>query len=265
MSYKFTGFFKLNKRLDEATFLFLKDLSSTRRMSRNVDAAFGVEGEFYVHGNEYDSNIIDRNSSPKTQPGLHCDWVPTKDYTGIEWNGTEKTYQPVEWIEYIISRVLSPRGYVLDGEVEYWNTNYHNDSSYIEICDNVVNGKRLITDYSINKLLPIRGTFLPKSKSLPRINRVSTSRGGASVVTKTRKQTVKEQREEQERKLLAQIQLLEDQLKEKDKEIKRVAAVAEFPRKKLTVQEIMLEKLRGDAQFGGTLDDFKKFLKNLLD
>lgn len=273
MSYKFDGRFDLNVRLDDTTFHFLKDLNSTRRMKRIVDASFGIEGEFYVNGNDYDSNVADRNKPPKTQPSLFCPWVPTKDRMGIEWDGKGKATNPVQWIEYLVSKILSPKGYMLNGEAKLWDDTYYcKNSDYIEIQNNVVNGKRLITDYSINKLLPIRrggqnNSSLPAAavKSLPKIRQISSSKSNASVATKTRKQTAKENREEITRQLEAQVLLLQDELAEKNKEIKRAAAVAVAPpRKKLSVQNIILEKLRGDAQFGGTLDDFKLFLKNLL-
>ena len=44
----FEGNFLLNKELDESTFLFLQQLNKTRRMKRNVDAQYGIDGEFYV-------------------------------------------------------------------------------------------------------------------------------------------------------------------------------------------------------------------------
>ena len=50
---EFQGKFKLNKRLDEKTHEFLVNLSSTRRMSRNVDDIYGIEGEFYVEGDGF--------------------------------------------------------------------------------------------------------------------------------------------------------------------------------------------------------------------
>jgi len=275
MSYTLDGRFDLNKKLDEPTYEFLNNLAKTRRMKRMIEPSFGVEGEFYVNGNDYDSNIMDKNKTPKTQPSLYCPWVPTKDRLGIEWDKKEKASEPIKWIEYIISKVLAPKGYVLSGEVEYWDDSfYRKNTDYVEVVDNVVNGKRLIVDYSINKLLPIRGAskHLPRTHSntlpdcsvhsLPKIRQVNSKRS-AAVATATHKQTAKEKREEQTRQLEAKVLLLEDQLLQKDREIKRARHTVQTP-KKLTVQEMMLDKLRVDAKFGGSLDDFKLFLENLL-
>jgi hypothetical protein len=120
----FDGQFKLNKTLDLETYQFLTKLSTTRRMKRAVDAKYGVEGEFYVDGGGFlaqdrEDNILNYNSPPSTQPGLWCHWIPTEDGNYIEWDEGEKFYYYVEWIEYIIEKILIPRGYSLTGEVAW--------------------------------------------------------------------------------------------------------------------------------------------------
>lgn len=119
----FNGRFDLDKRLDDETFDFLNKLARTRRVKRKIEG-FGVEGEFFVDGDgfmgqDHDDTIIDGNQPPSTQPSLWCQWVPTEDHMGIEWDGGEKFYHYVDWIEYIISKVLAPKGYTLNGEVGY--------------------------------------------------------------------------------------------------------------------------------------------------
>jgi hypothetical protein len=142
----FSGEFKLNKLLDEKTFTFLTKLSETRRVKRNVHSKYGVEGEFYVDGEiepslakVRDPSIIDITSPPRTQPNLWCDWAPVHrdGYDTIEWNGTEKSFDYVKWIEYIANKILAPKGYILDGEVE-WRGENRGDTGTISIVDNVV-------------------------------------------------------------------------------------------------------------------------------
>jgi hypothetical protein len=101
-----------------------------------------VEGEFYVEGGgDYgqadEDNVIDYNRPPSTQPDLWCQWVPTKDGKGIEWDGSEKFYGYVEWIKYLIAKVLSPKGYVLNGTVD-WRGEEWEDAGTISIKDNNV-------------------------------------------------------------------------------------------------------------------------------
>ncbi len=52
----FSGILKFNRPLTVKESNFLKKLNQTRRMGRNVDAKYGVEGEFYVDGG-YDEDF----------------------------------------------------------------------------------------------------------------------------------------------------------------------------------------------------------------
>lgn len=113
----------MNKKLDDETATFLTKLANTRRVKRKVDPKYGVEGEFYVDGKgfkgqEDDETVIDGNSPPKTQPGLWCQWIPSDDHQGLEWDGGEKFYESDKWMEYIINRILAPKGYVVNGTIQ---------------------------------------------------------------------------------------------------------------------------------------------------
>lgn len=148
----FSGAFQLNKPLTVKDFTFLQKLNETRRMARNVDESkYGVEGEFYVdgggvYGQAQEANIIDFNRPPRTQPGLWCQWTPNEDGTAIEWDGGEKFYNYVEWIKYLIEKILAPRGYVLNGEVNWYGEDSY-DVGVICIKDNVVTTKTLTKTY----------------------------------------------------------------------------------------------------------------------
>lgn len=143
---EFEGQFNLNKKLDKETHDYLVKFNETRRMARRLDAKYGVEGEFYVDGGgdfgqNHEDNIIDYNRPPSTQPSLWCMWVPTSDGLGIEWDGGEKFYAYIEWIEYLIAKILAPRGYVLNGSVS-WRGEDFNDMGTIVIVNNKVTGRR---------------------------------------------------------------------------------------------------------------------------
>lgn len=127
----FSGRFILNKPLTKGLHDYLVKFSETRRMTRDLSRLprsdslnkdFGVEGEFYVDGRDDDYNdpsIIDYNRPPKTQPGLWCQWVPSEDLTGIEWDGNEKFYNYKEWMKYILKNFLVPKGYDISGKIHY--------------------------------------------------------------------------------------------------------------------------------------------------
>jgi hypothetical protein len=147
----FSGRFELNKKLDDKTFEFLKKFAETRRMKRKLPSEYGIDGEFYVDGGGFggqdrDDNIVDYNQPPRTQPGLWCQWVPSEDGMGIEWDGGEKFYEYVNWIKYIIKNFLAPKGYTLNGEV-HWEGEDSDDFGVIKIKNNVVRIGRGVKDY----------------------------------------------------------------------------------------------------------------------
>lgn len=138
----FSGRFELNKPLSEKMYNYLKLFNQTRRMKRNVDAAFGIEGEFFVFGagfmgQDNDATVIDGNQQPSTQCGLWCQWMPSEDRMGIEWDEGEKFYSYTEWLVYLIHKFLAPNGYVLNGVVQ-WQGEENGDVGEIFVEDNRV-------------------------------------------------------------------------------------------------------------------------------
>ncbi len=74
---EFSGRFELNKQLTPKMAQYLKLFNETRRMGRNTDEVFGVQGEFFVFGGgdfgqNREENVIDFNTAPSTQPSLWC-------------------------------------------------------------------------------------------------------------------------------------------------------------------------------------------------
>jgi len=134
----FNGRFELNKELTPKMAQYLRLFSETRRMGRNVDEVFGIQGEFFVFGSDFkESNVIDQNIEPSTQPSLWCNWTPSEDNHAIEWNGAEKFYYYTEWLVYIINKILAPNGYVLNGIVE-WSGEETSDVGEIIVENNKV-------------------------------------------------------------------------------------------------------------------------------
>ena len=153
----FNGTFKLNKPLDLDTHGFLVKLNETRRMLRDsaklkakTGIDYGIDGEFFVNGDGFagqddDDTVLDHNRPPRTQPGLWCQWRPNDNGTGIAWDGGEKFYNYIAWIEYIINKVLKPKGYELTGCVQWRGENF-DDIGTILIKNNVmtiVNGEHM--------------------------------------------------------------------------------------------------------------------------
>lgn len=144
------GTLKLNRQLTVDEKNFLEKLATTRRMARNIEG-YGVEGEFYVDDEAHgmglgDPTVIEHNTPPKTQPGLWLQWVPTEDGMGIEWDGNEKFYNYVEWLQYLIDSVFpyivkeGDEPLVLNGEIE-WEGEESGDLGRIVVKDNIIDVK----------------------------------------------------------------------------------------------------------------------------
>lgn len=101
---EFAGSIKVEPPLTQREMEFLKKFSETRRMKRKNGPYFVDGSGFYGQG--ADPDIISYNDPPNEQPGLWCQWTPTDDGTTIEWNGGEKFYNAVEWMEYLIRHFI---------------------------------------------------------------------------------------------------------------------------------------------------------------
>jgi hypothetical protein len=163
----FDGKFTLDRPLSPEHSAYLTAFAETRRMKRDaektslrpdplrlaVNLPIGDEGGYYVgasnysgddhfayRGQEHSSDITDYNEEPAGQPGLWCQWTPSEDGAAIEWDGGEKFYDYVPWLEYLITHFLAPWGYVLNGEVE-WSGESRGDLGKIVVTDNAVTVK----------------------------------------------------------------------------------------------------------------------------
>lgn len=127
---------------------------------------YGNEGEYFCKddgqsGQSKDESIIDYNtpagqlnskdysdfnkywkenekliSKIKCQPSLWCDWIPNETGEYLQWNGGEKFYCYIQWLEYIIKHFLKPLKYKLNGTVHWTGEDELHDIGTIKIKDN---------------------------------------------------------------------------------------------------------------------------------
>lgn len=128
----FEGRIEIIPPLNAEEITFLREFNGTRRMHWKQGPYYihKVEGEIKDFGQAWDHpDVIDNNREATGQPGLWCQWKPTEDGTAIEWDGGEKFYHSVEWMQYLIDHFIgaSPRArpalqflrsHVLNGEIE---------------------------------------------------------------------------------------------------------------------------------------------------
>lgn len=157
MEYKeFRGQFNLTPALSAEQVTYLKQFAETRRMKRNPEIAsnmrdtkreavslpIGKDGEYFVgrfgfRGQSRDSSVVDSQEPPSTQPGLWCMWIPSDAGNFIAWDGGDKFYDHIEWLQYIIDNFLKPWGVVADGTVK-WHCEAFDRKGTIFVNNNIV-------------------------------------------------------------------------------------------------------------------------------
>ena len=135
---------------------YLKKFSETRRMKRfatkamdlpdpireSVGLLLGKEAGYFVGGlgfagQDSDPSVAGHNQPPSGQPGLWCKWAPDDEGTTIAWNGAEKFYDYVGWLEYLLEHFLVPWGYQVNGRV-LWQGENPKDTGAIVVLENRV-------------------------------------------------------------------------------------------------------------------------------
>lgn len=133
----------------------------------SLEEIYGVEGEYFVlddgeFGQSRDNSIIDYNEPPgqlsyssnidfqtrwnennkrikngSCQPGLWCQWVLNDDGTELEWDGSEKFYHYIEWLQYLINHFFDRWNIQLNGEVK-WEGEDPDDIGKIIVTNNII-------------------------------------------------------------------------------------------------------------------------------
>lgn len=152
----FTGKFVFDKPLTDAQREYLAKFAETRRMKREGAAAsllpdpvreavslpIGVQGGYFVGatgmcGQDHDDSVIDYNRPPDGQPGLWCQWTPNPAGTELAWDGGEKFYDYLKWLQYLINHFLTPWGRTITGIVS-WKGEERGDKGKIIVKDSVL-------------------------------------------------------------------------------------------------------------------------------
>ena len=147
---EFQGSFEFEEPLTDKMIQYINRFSTTRRIKRNVEKIketysdwkklsfngdLGEDGEYFVGDSDwaldrfsrddsFDASIIDYNEPPAKQPGLWCQWVVSLDGKYLEWDGNEKFYDYVEWLEYLINHFFTPSNIFLNGNVMWRGENF---------------------------------------------------------------------------------------------------------------------------------------------
>ena len=102
--------------------------------------AFKIEPPLsYEHRAELRARIEDEEwpevvGFPKP-PNAYCQWRPTPDGSGLEWDKNEKFYDYEQWIAFLAS-YLKPKGYGVSGSVRFRGESI-DDAGVLRIADGI--------------------------------------------------------------------------------------------------------------------------------
>lgn len=137
---------------------------STVPDNRTAIEIYGEQGQYFAHPTgEDNTGVIDYNQPPgqitladyhkeldankkliaegKCQPSLWCNWTLTADSKHLHWNGQEKFYYFIEWLQYLITNFFQPWGIKLNGQIK-WSGEDHTDVGIITVKNNIVTTKK---------------------------------------------------------------------------------------------------------------------------
>lgn len=148
----FRGRFELDRPLSRDQRTYLEEFSRTRRMKRKpklaetlpdpiraaVGLQIGIQGAYFVGGSgpwgmDPDPSLLDDRVPPAGQPGLFCQWIPDPSGSAIQWDGGEKFYGYVAWLEYLLTHFLVPWGYSVVAGAVRWQGDEYDDCGILEV------------------------------------------------------------------------------------------------------------------------------------
>ena len=134
----------------------------------NPEKVYGFKGEYFAkddgnYGQSGDTSVIDHNSASGEiswkdydgdwakreemrkalnadkikQPGLWLQWRLNDEGTELSWDGGEKFYNYIEWLEYLIVHFFKPWKIKLNGEIT-WQGEDSSDIGKIVVVDNKI-------------------------------------------------------------------------------------------------------------------------------
>lgn len=137
---EFSGSFyvKNGKTIDEKTIRLL------RAFDHNSHDYAQVKKEFQIFLTEMKSNgTLDPNEPYEENHDGYNQWTIQnlryfgREFQSIRWDGVEKFYGYVAWLEHIIKYLFAPSGYIIEGNVKYFGEDDY-DMGFIKVENNVV-------------------------------------------------------------------------------------------------------------------------------
>jgi hypothetical protein len=160
----FYGTIEVVPPLNESEIDFLERFATCRRVNRKSGPYYASEDPEVLKnfGQDWDEDTISLNEPHPGEPNFFCQWTPTEDGAGIEWDGGEKFYDAEDWMYYLIKHFIGSdpeakkydperfsflQGHTCNGEIEAQGED-PDDKWLLKVTDNVVTVHRGVISYA---------------------------------------------------------------------------------------------------------------------
>lgn len=193
---KFTGQFRLDRKLHPSHANYLRAFNDSRHMRFNTKRAEGIDDPYRVaaglpvgregmycafvrEGVSVGRGIVLEDASPLgPNTSRYCDWVPTDDDQGIAWDGAEKFGGFAAWLAFVVEHFLDRWSYAVRGAVA-WEGKSDGDTGVLVVLNNRLvvagSGHKHCADGDVGEDMKFQGRITRKLESAARL-------GGAKAV-----------------------------------------------------------------------------------
>jgi len=153
---EFTGSLKTDNKISVEVKDYINLFSETRHMKRDETLVqkmvntgvgrcwknyIGTDGEYFLKedgefGQSRDDSILNYNAPGGNCPGLWCQWIIDEN-NELCWDGGEKFYSYIEWLQYLIDNFFEPEGIIWNGMI-HWQGEDYSDKGTIKVINNKV-------------------------------------------------------------------------------------------------------------------------------
>lgn len=105
--------------------------------------------------------IANESRDEDGMPNSYCQWVTDKHGYYLEWDGNEKFYSYIEWLEWLIENKFKKWGITLNGSMN-WQGEEAEDIGRITVKDNIVTAQEATITYDEDKITRLRKLFKPQ-------------------------------------------------------------------------------------------------------
>ena len=115
--------------------------------STDFDGSFDINPSLTYEQQQWLITFSQERHEDRDLPGIWCQWIPKEIHENdmykhsrseLVWDGHEKFYNYVEWLQYLIDNFFNPRSMTLNGIVK-WQGEHMGDRGKIVVVNNIVN------------------------------------------------------------------------------------------------------------------------------